>query len=480
MGGKTATHLAGPALIASALGRPRLLVTGDSMFEHNEQIGSAYNAKMWRGVAAVAAAMHGGVEYRTVYDPSDAPVVPKYDGSSSVNNRGFAGCNDACAGDNVFGLYLRADQVLKYVRPGDIVLTTIGQNCATQGIPQSVWRPNVLKYVKKLTNAGARMIFATVTPRVASSTDWVQNNLDPNSPRNLYYGYNHYLRTEIATMRGVYLADFAQALINPQSTAGSPLANMLADGRHFSNRGAFRCAKVLKALLDVMVPSNPPALLCGLDDTYLAGVRPFGNVFPNPGFLSTGMSQDASVTSQASAGPASWSLTRTTGSTVTASVALEDDPTFGNKRAAITFNNPGGSSGYDVFTFQTVAAMNWAPPVGYHAVTRMRLNASAYAGWGGVRSYLKNNTSNYGCYGFEPAPSGGGAGNITDEAFDMWLDTNPHNVLSPGAAAGSALDAWVYQVQIKLDLSVPGTPTLKFGRPSFVPEAAIAPLTITQ
>jgi hypothetical protein len=112
-----------------------------------------------------------------------------------------------------------------------------------------------VQILNAIVNSGATLIICTVAPPSSAASGY-----SAAKARELRL-YNNLLRDYANTHRGVYLADFYSAVVNPTSASLEGAATDYRDGTiHENNRGGYKEGKVFSTLIQSLVPPRTELL----------------------------------------------------------------------------------------------------------------------------------------------------------------------------------------------------------------------------
>ena len=224
----------------------------------------------------------------------------------------------------------------------DVVVIQNGTNEIGLGFGP-IWEDSVEMYDKILATRAMLVVCGTMVRNKASS-GWDDDNLQDvaelNQRKRGYCNIN----------RNARYVQLDKYIIDPEQADGEPLANMLRDGTHFSNQGAFLAGQALYEVLNEIIPhtdvlSYSPLAVDGVD--LIHGIES-----TNPLLAGTGGTLGTGMTGVV---PDSWKFERTGGGAPTAvcsKVTTGFDPT--NKFQAVI--TPSGAAGDEEMYFYTSPA----------------------------------------------------------------------------------------------------------------------------
>lgn len=173
----------------------------------------------------------------------------------------FVTQNLGVSGDRTDQMLARMDAAV--ADPAGVAFVWCGVNDIAQNYPSATTSgatafANIATLAKALIASGKHVILTLDTP--VTSWDATQ--------RGQLFDLNSRLTSAFSGSRSVSLADFFGVVVDPASATLQPRANYYSDTTHVGIKGAYHCAKVLRDIVDPLLPAALIPLPCGASDVF--------------------------------------------------------------------------------------------------------------------------------------------------------------------------------------------------------------------
>jgi len=240
----------------------------------------------------------------------------------------------------------------------DVVIVQNGTNEINDGV-ESIWE-NTLDMYNKILASGADLVMCAIAPR--ESGQWDEATLE------VALELNERKRKFALLNPRAHFVDWNKYIIDPESTTGQPITDMLRDGTHWTPRGAFRAGQALTEVLsEILKPTDI------LSPAYIGDV-----ITVNPTFAGTSGSAGTGVSGTI---PNSWRVERVSGTTTGTVVCSKTTKGGYDPRNQLQAVFTPGAGGEEEFYIRTNGSNTSIPDFDALYEALMGIEVDAWDGW---------------------------------------------------------------------------------------------------